>query len=133
MTPDNLKKFQENFVYGGCVEERLSAMIQIFFDILLLLWPLMSQYMLPNTLKFVKIMLEKEVPTASGTAKIGLRKLLHDRFQEILEKKKKEEAIVSKKKTIQKADTEEKKELEIELDEKKATTKCIQSRKFLYI
>ncbi|KAK2704275.1 hypothetical protein QYM36_016616 [Artemia franciscana] len=70
-------------------------------------------------------MLEKEVPTASGTAKIGLRKLLHDRFLEILEKKKKEEAIVSKKKAIQKADTEEKKELEIELDEKKATTKCI--------
>jgi len=72
-------------------------------------------------------MFEKEVPSASGTGKVSFRKLLLDRCQQTFEKEKKgEEEIVSKQKALEEADTEEKKkELQMELNERIAKTKCI--------
>ncbi|XP_065584348.1 eukaryotic translation initiation factor 4 gamma 3-like, partial [Artemia franciscana] len=100
-------------------EERLSAIVQIFFD-----KAVDEPIYAPKYAELCKLMFEKEVPSASGTGKVSFRKLLLYRCQATFEKEKKdEEEIVFKQKALQETDTEEKKkELQMKLNERIAKT-----------
>ncbi|XP_065583286.1 eukaryotic translation initiation factor 4 gamma 3-like isoform X1 [Artemia franciscana] len=131
LTPENYDKISRNILEMEVnTEERLSAIIQIFFDKAVddaIYAPICSNIYIPLYAELCKLMFEKEVLSASGTGKVSFRKLLLDRCQATFEKEKKdEEEIVSKQKVLQEADTEEKKkELQMELNERIAKTKRI--------
>ncbi|KAK2728100.1 hypothetical protein QYM36_008546, partial [Artemia franciscana] len=123
LTPENYDKISKNILEMEVdTEERLSAIVQIFFD-----KAVDEPIYAPKYAELCKLMFEKEVPSASGTGKASFRKLLLDRCQATFEKEKKdEEEIVSKQKALEEADTEEKKkELQMELNERISKTKRI--------
>ncbi|KAK2710995.1 hypothetical protein QYM36_012234 [Artemia franciscana] len=131
LTPENYDKISKNILHMEVdTEERLSALVQIFFDKAVgdpIYAPICSNIYAQIYAELCKLMFEKEVPSASGTGKVSFRKLLLDRCQQTFEKEKKdEEEIVSKQKALEEADTEEKKkELQMELNERIAKTKRI--------
>ncbi|KAK2720516.1 hypothetical protein QYM36_004409 [Artemia franciscana] len=122
LTPENFEKVSKDiWAIEVDTEERLRAIVQIFFDKVV-----DEQLYAPQYAELCKGMLEKDVPSASGPAKIGFQEVLIDRCLENLEKwKQEEEAIISIKKAVQEADTEEKqKKIQSELNDKEAKTKA---------
>ncbi|XP_065575057.1 eukaryotic translation initiation factor 4 gamma 3-like [Artemia franciscana] len=122
LTPENFEKVSKDiWAIEVDTEERLRAIVQIFFDKVV-----DEQLYAPQYAELCKGMLEKDVPSASGPAKIGFQEVLLDRCLENLEKwKQEEEAIISIKKAVQEADTEEKqKKIQSELNDKEAKTKA---------